>query len=61
MKMPFPSRMLLMSLKRPATASCLVLALILAGCSNDTEQSNTPAPDTSLPPVASQANTVPAP
>ena len=61
MNMSFPSRTLLISLKRPATASCLTLALILAGCSNDTEQSNTPAPDTSPPPVTSQTNTVPAP
>ena len=61
MNMSFPSRTLLISLKRTATCNCLVLALILAGCSSDTEQSNTPAPDTSPPPVASQTNTVPAP
>ena len=49
------------SFTRAATCSCLILALILAGCSSDTEQSNTPAPDTSTPPVVSQTNTVPAP
>ena len=59
--MPSPARTLLLSLKRTATCSCLILALILAGCSSDTEQSNTPAPDTSTPPVVSQTNTVPAP
>jgi hypothetical protein len=58
MNMPSPARTLLLSLKRTATCSCLILALILAGCSSDTEESN--APDTSTPPVVSQTSTLPA-
>ena len=49
------------SFTRAAACSCLILALVLAGCSEDTAESNAPAPDPSTPPVVSQTSTVPAP